>query len=403
MAIQSLFGPSPAEIIMAQQKEAQQQNMLRNQQIAQQGSQFGVFAPLYQAGLRFGDVASQAAMQGLFPQQADPMLRKATDIQGILTQYQGQDLTDPVVLKKISSDLAGKGYAKESFTIAQDAARYAKEASIEKRAAASDVRAEENLRLQQEAALDARYKNNPELMIEDARKLPDDDPRKQTLINRYYEIKGDKLTAEQRAKAELAQIQANTARLNAQAAKESKLLSLTPAQKAVDSKFAVEYNSFVNAGGASTVNKILEDLDKVETELASGKNITGRLVGVADTTGTLAYVNPAAQRVKDLAGGVIQSNLRSILGGQFAQKEGAELLARAYNPAASQEDNLSRIRELKKQIKASLAAKVEASRFYEENGTLSGYKGTKFVLESPRETPKETATGGQTGEWKILP
>ena len=34
MATQSLFGPSPAEIIFAQQKEAQQQNMLRNQQIA---------------------------------------------------------------------------------------------------------------------------------------------------------------------------------------------------------------------------------------------------------------------------------------------------------------------------------------------------------------------------------
>jgi len=394
MAIETLFGPSIADV---QELRRQQQE----REITGAGGQFGVFAPLYQASLRFGNQAVQG-MNTLLGAQ-DPMLKKATDIQGILTQYQGQDLTDPVVLKKISSDLAGKGYAKESFTIAQDAARYAKEAAIEKRAAASDVRAEENLRLQREAALDARYKNNPELMIEDARKLPDDDPRKQTLINRYYEIKGDKITAEERAKAELAQIKANTARLNAQAAKESKLLSLTPAQKAVDSKFAVEYNSFVNAGGASTVDKILKDLDTVETALTSGSNITGRGVGIADYTGTLAYVNPAAQRAKDLAGGVIQSNLRSVLGGQFAQKEGAELLARAYNPAASQEDNLSRIRNLKAQIKEALAAKIESSRYYEENGTLAGYKGTKFVLKPYAETPKETATGGQTGEWKILP
>ena len=91
MATQSLFGPSPAEIIFAQQKEAQQQNMLRNQQIAQQGSQFGVFAPLYQAGLRFGDVASQAAMQGLFPQQADPRLQEATAVQAVLSKYADQD------------------------------------------------------------------------------------------------------------------------------------------------------------------------------------------------------------------------------------------------------------------------------------------------------------------------
>jgi hypothetical protein len=101
----SLFGPTPAELIMAQQKEAQQMQMLRNQQIAQQGQQFGVFAPLYQAGLKFGDVGAQAAMQGLFPQQADPRLQQATAIQSVLAKYQGEDLSDPAVLSKIRQDL----------------------------------------------------------------------------------------------------------------------------------------------------------------------------------------------------------------------------------------------------------------------------------------------------------
>jgi len=105
MAIQSLFGPSPAEIIMAQQKEAQQQNMLRNQQIAQQGREFGVFAPLYQAGLRFGDVASQAAVQGLFPQQVDPRLQEATAVQSVLSKYADQDQSNPLTLEKIGKDL----------------------------------------------------------------------------------------------------------------------------------------------------------------------------------------------------------------------------------------------------------------------------------------------------------
>ena len=105
MATQSLFGPSPAEIIFAQQKEAQQQNMLRNQQISQQGQQFGVFAPLYQAGLRFGDVASQAAMQGLFPQQTDPRLQEATAVQAVLSKYADQDQSNPLTLEKIGRDL----------------------------------------------------------------------------------------------------------------------------------------------------------------------------------------------------------------------------------------------------------------------------------------------------------
>jgi hypothetical protein len=79
--------------------------MLRNQQIAQQGQQFGVFAPLYQAGLKFGDVGAQAAMQGLFPQQADPRLQQATAVQSVLAKYADEDQSDPEVLTKIGKDL----------------------------------------------------------------------------------------------------------------------------------------------------------------------------------------------------------------------------------------------------------------------------------------------------------
>jgi hypothetical protein len=78
---------------------------LRNQQIGQQGGQFGVFAPLYQAGLKFGDVASQAAMQGLFPQQMDPALQQASAIQSVLGKYQGEDLSSPETLSKIGREL----------------------------------------------------------------------------------------------------------------------------------------------------------------------------------------------------------------------------------------------------------------------------------------------------------
>jgi len=101
----SLFGPSPAEILFARQKEQEQMQMLKNQQIGQQGGQFGVFAPLYQAGLKFGDIGASAMRQGLFPQQADPALMKATAIQGVLSKYADQDTNSAEVLKKISADL----------------------------------------------------------------------------------------------------------------------------------------------------------------------------------------------------------------------------------------------------------------------------------------------------------
>jgi hypothetical protein len=101
----TLFGPSPAEVLMARQKEQEQMYMLRQQQIGQQGGQFGVFAPLYQAGLQFGDIGAQAMRQGLFPQQADPALMKATAIQGVLSKYAGQDMQSADVLRQISKDL----------------------------------------------------------------------------------------------------------------------------------------------------------------------------------------------------------------------------------------------------------------------------------------------------------
>lgn len=121
MAIQSLFGPSPEEVLLARQQQAQQQQAARNQMIAQQGQQFGVFAPLYQAGLRFGDVASQAATQYMFPNQRDPMLERATRIQDVISRYADQDTTDPAVLTKMSQDFAGQGLTREAFTLAQDA------------------------------------------------------------------------------------------------------------------------------------------------------------------------------------------------------------------------------------------------------------------------------------------
>jgi hypothetical protein len=96
MAIQSLFGPSPAEV---QELRRQQEE----KEILASGGEFGAFAPLYQAGLRFGSAGRQA-MAPLMGAQ-DPMLQKATAIQGVLAKYQDQDPSDPLVLTQIGREL----------------------------------------------------------------------------------------------------------------------------------------------------------------------------------------------------------------------------------------------------------------------------------------------------------
>ena len=109
MAITSLFGPTPQELIAAQVKEQEQMDMLRNQQIGQQGREFGVFAPLYQAGLKFGDLGARSITRSLFPEVQNPQLQQAQTIQSVLQTYQGQNLGDPAVLQKIASDLFAAG------------------------------------------------------------------------------------------------------------------------------------------------------------------------------------------------------------------------------------------------------------------------------------------------------
>ena len=170
--IASLF-TAPEDILAAQQ----QQNLQRQAAISQQGQGFGVFAPLYQAGLRNIDTAAQA----LFPTQ-DPRLQRATMIQGVLSKYQGQDMTDPDVLNSMSSEFAGMGLAREAMTLAQDARAAKREA--EKMGLERDrlAVAQGQLSVAQEQERRAKYKDNPYLMIEDAAAMAEDDPRRNALI-----------------------------------------------------------------------------------------------------------------------------------------------------------------------------------------------------------------------------
>jgi hypothetical protein len=155
---------------------------------------------------------------------------------------------------------------------------------------------------------------------------------------------------------------------------------LTPAQKAADTAFGKEYNDFVAGGGITTIEKNLADLDTVIQALEKSPqgDITGKLIGLSDKAGTLSFTNPKAAEIKDIVGGVVQSNLRAVLGGQFAQKEGEALLARAYNPAQPQKDNLNRIKALRQQIANTAQSKIQAVSQFEEKGTLKDFKPGAF-------------------------
>ena len=151
-------------------------------------------------------------------------------------------------------------------------------------------------------------------------------------------------------------------------------LRLTPGQKAVDNAFASDFVEW-RGGGFADVEKNIGQLSGVIDTLETGEsNITGPGIGL-QPNGLLALTNPAALDTKEQVEEVVQRNLRVILGAQFTEKEGERLIQRAYNPFLEESLNAKRLNRLVKAMSAAAKSKEKAARYFENNGTLAGYKG----------------------------
>jgi hypothetical protein len=186
------------------------------------------------------------------------------------------------------------------------------------------------------------------------------------------------------------------AMLSAKAAGEGGMGKLNTAEKAVDTKFGKEYADYFAGGGINSLEKNVEELNraiKIIEDSAEGET-SGNLISLADKSGQLTFASKKAADVKDIIGGVAQSNLRQILGGQFAAKEGEALLQRQYDTGQTKANNLKRLRALYTQASDTIKDKKAAAQYYEEFGTLKGFKGTesKAKPEEPASKTKKTRT-----------
>jgi len=148
---------------------------------------------------------------------------------------------------------------------------------------------------------------------------------------------------------------------------------LTPGQEAVDKKFADDYVAWRGGGGQDMVAQISQ-LKPVIQALEEGKSITGMKVAVQPDL-LLAMTNPQALQSREQVEEVVQRNLRAVLGPQFTEKEGERLIARAYNPKLPPEENAKRLRRLFLQMSTAAEQKQEMVDYFEQNGTLRGFKG----------------------------
>lgn len=152
---------------------------------------------------------------------------------------------------------------------------------------------------------------------------------------------------------------------------------LTPGQKKIDEAFADTYLNWTGGGFADTVKQI-DQLNEAISILDKGGNVTGA-VGMLPPS-VQAFVNPDGTIAREAVEEVVQRSLREILGAQFTEKEGERLIARAYNPLLSPEENKKRVTRLLGQIKAMGEARQEMVDYFDENGTLRGYRGKRPSL-----------------------
>jgi hypothetical protein len=160
-------------------------------------------------------------------------------------------------------------------------------------------------------------------------------------------------------------------------------LKPTPAQGAVDKEFGKDYASWVASGGSANVEKSLDQLYGSLGNLAERDDVSGPIVGNLNDT-IRSWVAPESIKTQQDIEEPIQTNLRAVLGSQYTQQEGENLLRRTYDPRLEESVNIGRVKRVITQLKTMARAKEAAARYYEANGTLRGYKGRMPTLEDVR-------------------
>ena len=169
--------------------------------------------------------------------------------------------------------------------------------------------------------------------------------------------------------------------------------------EAVDKAYATDYISW-NQDKGDMVGQVAQ-LETVLIKLESGEDLTGVTIGLMpDWYNYLA--NPGSIAAKERVAEVVQRNLKLILGGQFSEREGEQLIARAYNPALDEKENISRLKRLIMQMKVGINARVAMNDHFNKFGTMKGYEGERVSIQSFYDAMEEIQIGGILGEFTYI-
>lgn len=157
---------------------------------------------------------------------------------------------------------------------------------------------------------------------------------------------------------------------------------------ATDRAFAREYSDYIGAGGYADVQNQIKSLEDARSQLASGGQYTGFFTNLFSGN----IVNPKAKALQQQIESSIQRSLRQTLGAQFTEKEGALFMQRGFDPRLSEKQNIKKLDSMIDQLKIMDIAKREAMNYFEENGTLEGYRGKFYTMKDGKIVVNDAVT-----------
>lgn len=178
--------------------------------------------------------------------------------------------------------------------------------------------------------------------------------------------------------AKLANLQSETNKNNADAGMKGGragiLGKLTEGQKAVDKDYAKSYNALTQKGAVNAKTAIdrLERLaGEIESDTGFGEAGGGRIASMLPDS----MRSRDAIRRRDQAKNFANTTLKELFGGQLSDAEREAAAKEYYNDALGNEDNAKIIREKIAQLRDAYSTEVAKANYYEQNGTLLGFRG----------------------------
>jgi len=174
----------------------------------------------------------------------------------------------------------------------------------------------------------------------------------------------------------------------------------TPGEKALSEATGKEYAQYVAQGGSASAGTHLSNIDSVINDLETGKVTTGGITGMApdwaraklDSSGLAAQ-----QKITD----AVMSSLRQTLGAQFTENEGKKVLGTAYDPNLPTQENVIKLKALKTKLEQMAKAKDDSMKYFEENGSMRGYKGNNYAQPTTPTQSAPSATWDDTKEKRL--